>query len=350
VNRRLRELREVLAQSLVVGLAGPEPEPGELELFGRHGLGGAILFARNVQSPPQIWRLNRALARAARRAGRPPLFIMVDQEGGSVARLKEPFTHGPDFRELGERPPAELQAHGARLGRELAAAGFNWDLAPVLDVHAIPQGVMARRSLGSDPRRVAELGAAFIQGLQGQGVLACAKHFPGLGRTTLDTHRQRPVVELGRDELEALELVPFREAAARGVAGVMVCHAVFTCLDGENPASLSPAVVEGLLRGELGYGGLVLSDDLEMGAVTAGLSPDQAAVAAYRAGCDLLLICQRAELALAALERLVELAAADGIPAGRIQAGARRIREAKVRLAAEPPPLSHLEKVLGEKG
>jgi len=334
---RPASLRAALAQSFIVGIAGLEASERELALFGAHGLGGVILFARNLAGPLEVWELNYRLRRAAAEAERPPLMVMVDQEGGSVARLGPPFTHGPDLADLGGDSVEGLAAHGGRMGRELIAAGFNWDLAPVLDVHAHPAGVMARRSLGGDPERVARLGAAFIQGMQDAGCMACAKHFPGLGRTTADTHRERPTVDLSRDELEAMELVPFRAAVAAGVAGSMVCHAVFSALDPGRPASLSPAVVEGLLRGGLGYGGLVLTDDLEMGAIAHDMDPAQAAVEAYLAGCDLLLICHRPELALAALDRLEDMARAGEISPERVWAGWRRIMAVKQRLEPLPP-------------
>ncbi len=341
--------RAMLAQSLVVGLPGPVAGERELSLVGGEGLGGVILFGRNLESPAQIWELNYRLRRAAAEADRPTLFVMVDQEGGSVARLHEPFCDGPDLAELGGAGLGELKAHGGRLGRQLAAAGFNWNLAPVLDVHAMEGGVMARRSLGSDPRRVAEQGAALIAGQQEAGCLACAKHFPGLGRTTADTHHERPRVPLSRAELEAVELVPFRRAVAEGVAGIMVCHAVFEALDPERPASLSEPVIGGLLRGELGYEGLVLSDDLEMGAVAAELDPAEAAVQAYLAGCDLVLVCHRPELALAALDRMVALAEAGDIPPERLWAGYERIKRVKEDLAPLPGDLGELAAALGFK-
>lgn len=337
------ELRLRLAQSLVVGFEGLEPSPEVLDLVAGQGLGGVILFARNVEGPRQVWELNRSLARAAAQAGRPPLFVMVDQEGGSVARLRDPFTNRPSFQELGASgDEGLLKEHGRCMGQELLAAGFNWDLAPVLDVHGIEGGVLEKRSLGSDPELVSRLGAAFIQGMQDTGCLACAKHFPGLGRTTLDTHLERPRVALTREELEAVELKPFQRAAAQGVAGIMVCHAVFEALDPERPASLSPRVILGLLRGQLGYKGLVLSDDLEMGALAADLDPAQAAVAAYQAGCDLLLVCKHWEYALEALERLTDLAARGAITAERMEAGAARIAWAKAGLPALPGPLASL--------
>ena len=342
------ELRSLLAQSFVVGLEEKRPTAAELELFSREGLGGAILFARNLEAhdPAQAWEFNTALARAAKEGGRPPLFIMLDQEGGSVARLKTPFTAWPDMARLAEAPPEALRAHGRRMGAELAAAGFNWDLAPVLDVHAMEDGIMAHRSLGSDPILVGELAAAYIQGMQGAGCLACAKHFPGLGRTTLDTHKDRPVVDLSRGDLDAVELPPYRLAIKAGVAGVMICHAVYSRIDPENPASLSSKVIKGVLRDELGYDGCVVSDDLEMGALLASMQPDEAAVRAYLAGCDILLICHHAEYALSALNRLEAMAQKGGLPMERIQATARRIEALKKKLPYGPPPLGKLKQIL----
>jgi beta-N-acetylhexosaminidase len=342
-------VRSILAQSFVVGLAGPSASDSELRLIASEGLGGIILFARNVESPAQVWELNYRLRRAAAQAERPPLFVMVDQEGGSVARLHDPFCDGPDMAILGKSDAQALRSYGARLGRELKAAGFNWNLAPVLDVNAVEGGIMARRSLGPDPERVAELGAAFIAGQQEAGCLACAKHFPGIGRTTADTHKVRPRVSLSREQLEAMELKPFRRAAAAGVAGIMVCHAVFEALDDKRPASISPQVIQGVLREELGFGGLVLSDDLEMGALAAEMGPDQAAVQAYLAGCDVLLICFSAEMALQALDQLVALAEAGDISQERLWATYNRLQAVKSRLDPLPGDLNELSAALTKK-
>ena len=341
--------RSILAQSMVVGLSGPAASDRELRLVGSEGLGGVILFSRNIESPAQVWELNYRLRRAAAEAERPPLFVMLDQEGGSVARLHEPFCDGPDMVDLGKAGRQDLHDHGARMGRELKAAGFNWNLAPVLDVHAVADGIMARRSLGPDPEKVAELGAAFIAGQQEAGCLACAKHFPGLGRTTADTHQERPRVGLSRSQLEAVEFKPFKRAAADGVAGIMICHAVFEALDPDHPASLSKTVIQDVLRQECGFNGLVLSDDLEMGALAAEMEPDQAAVQAYLAGCDLLLVCHRADLALKALDHLVDLAEAGDIPQERLWDTHNRIQAVKSRVDALPGGLGELWAALNKK-
>jgi beta-N-acetylhexosaminidase len=340
----MNRIKDQLAQSFVVGISGTSPTPDELALFSGHGLGGVILFAENIEGPRQVWELNRALSQAALDAGRPPLFIMLDQEGGSVARLKEPFTHGPDMAELGASGDSDaLYRHGLRMGTELVAAGFNWDLAPVVDVHAMEQGVMARRSLGGDPELVSRLAAAFIGGMHEAGCLTCAKHFPGLGRTTLDTHTGRPLVEWSLKELERVELPPFKAVAKAGVNGIMVCHAVFSALDPDNPASLSAKVIGQRLRQGLGFEGCVLTDDLEMGALTASLEPDKAAVRAYEAGNDLLLLCHQPEAALRALDSLTKRAEQGRISEQRIQKTAARIAALKKNLPPGPPRIARLQ-------
>ena len=290
MDSRLNEadVRATIAQSMVIGLEGPEPTNREYSLVGDTGLGGVILFSRNIESPAQVWSMNYRMRQAAGMREKPPLLVMVDQEGGSVARLHAPFVDGPDLCDMGEKSPKKLFEHGQKIGRQLFAAGFNCNLAPVVDVHAIEGGIMARRSLGPDPAEVGRLAAAFIKGQQSAGCLACAKHFPGLGRTTADTHKDRPVVDLSMDDLRQVEFPPFRDAVEAGVAGIMICHAVFSAIDPDNPASLSEKVIQGLLRGELGYEGLVFSDDMEMGALAVhGLTPAQAAVKAYLPGAIL---------------------------------------------------------------
>lgn len=340
-------VQELLAQSLVMGIEGLAASEEELALVSDPGVGGVILFSRNYQNPEQLWRLTSELRRAAALAGRPPLLVMVDQEGGSVVRLGPPFMEAPDFKDKAKEGVKGLLAYGRAMARELEAAGVNWNLAPVLDVHLIPGGIMETRSLGSDPRQVAKLGRAFINGLHQGGCLACAKHFPGLGRTLADTHQERTRVGLSRQELEKVELVPFVEAMVAGVDGVMVSHAVYEDLDPYQPASLSAVVVQGLLRSQLGWRGVVLSDDLEMGAIAGGMVVPQAAVMAFQAGCDLLLICHQHDLLRSALEQLT-MACEDGrISPERLEASQRRLGALKYSLAPLPPDLDQLRRLLG---
>jgi beta-N-acetylhexosaminidase len=319
-----------LAQSLIVGCPGLEIDRLSQKLIAEYGVGGIILFAANYASPFQLWKLTRQLQDCARQAGQPPLFIMADQEGGSVARLKAPFTHEKDFCAFGQCREEELYDYGLIIGQELRAAGINWNLAPVADVSPRSGGIMARRSLGCDPGRVGQLAAAYSKGLQAAGCLACGKHFPGLGRAALDTHQTEVSVDLCREELEANELQPFRCLIRAGVDGIMVGHARFRALDPDHPASLSRLLIEELLRASCGFSGLVLTDDLGMGAVP--LSPARAALLAYQAGADLLLLCLTAEQAPATLDLLGQQYEQGRISEERIQSSHSRIMQVKSRL------------------
>ncbi len=294
-------LRAVLAQSMVVGIPGADPRPEDLELFGREGLGGVILFARNVQSPRQVWELNQALARAARRADRPPLFIMVDQEGGSVARLKAPFTDGPDLAALGGAAPETLAAHGARLGAELKAAGFNWNLAPVLDVHAVAGGIMARRSLGGATARVADWGGLHA-GLQGQGGAGPAPSISGPGAHHPRYPPGTAVVELARAELERWSSMPFRgggRGPGGGDHGLPSTYAAWTRASGLPFAGGA----QGALAGRIGLRGARPERRPGDGGHHRRPGPGRGGGGGLPGRLRLLLVCHRPELALAALDR-----------------------------------------------
>ncbi len=324
-----------LADSLMVGLPGPDLDATARRLIEDLGVGGVILFARNVVDPRQITDLCGQIQRAALdRHGR-PLLLAVDQEGGAVARLRRPFTCGPDHPALGRMGTRAAHDTAARMAREMRAVGFNSDFAPVLDVNTRgPDGVMLRRSFGDDPALVAESGAAFVRGLQENGVMACAKHFPGIGDTILDSHQVLPENPADRKRLGRIELVPFAAAFAAGVESCMITHVKFTALDPDRPASLSPAVMGDLLRGQMGFDGLVFSDDLEMGAITGAFDVGRAALMSYQAGADVVLICHRLDRVESALDHLVRAAEEGRISADRIQATRGRIDRARRRFAA----------------
>lgn len=294
-----------LAQRCLIGLPGPELDPELEALLEEFTPRGVVLFRRNLTSDPwQIKGLIESLqAISLGRNGR-PMIVAIDQEGGPVKRLPPPFGQYPAAASYGPEGEAAVQNWGLRQGRELAALGVTLNLAPVLDVNTLGQeGIMKERAFGADPETVSRLGLAAIRGLHEAGVAACAKHFPGIGHSTLDSHRTRPVVQRSLEELRACELPPFRAAVAAGVEAVMVGHLVYPALDAGKPASLSRAVIQELLREEMGYRGLILSDDLQMGAVTGHLSVEEAALAALDAGTDLVLICQD----LAPFKRLMGL-------------------------------------------
>lgn len=286
---------QLAGQRLLVGFDGTRFDDALRTRIVDLKVGGLILFARNIVSPEQLAALCRAAQRCAADCGQPPLMIAIDQEGGRVARLPPPFTQFPEGAP-GIATLAAAERFAAVTAAELAEAGVTVDLAPVMDV-ATPEGggVMDRRALGSTPLAVAARGVAVISGLQSRGVMAVAKHFPGLGRTRLDSHLDLPALALEESELESHELIPFRAAAAAGVGGIMLAHLRCAAIDPDWPASLSAAAVEGWLRRRWGYRGLVLTDDLEMGAITRHFPLETAVRRAVAAGVDLLLVCHSLE-------------------------------------------------------
>jgi beta-N-acetylhexosaminidase len=279
--------RALLGQMLMVRMNGSATP--ELVRGARDGeIGGVIVFPPPGQPEEELRAEIGRVQEAATAAGRPPLLVAIDQEGGEVKRLPEgpPDSSAPELGENGD--PAEARAAGRATGRYLARLGINVDLAPVLDVPSTSASFMTSRAFGDDPRAVGELGSAFAEGLEAGGVVPAVKHFPGLGRAVANTDLGPSELDASEDELED-DLVPFREAIAREVPMVMVGNAIFQALDPRAPAALSAAVVGDLLRDELGFTGVVISDDLGAGAIDAAVSEREASVAAARAGIDILL-------------------------------------------------------------
>jgi beta-N-acetylhexosaminidase len=323
---------------LMIGLPGLELDDSTRELISTQGVNNFILFRRNVGDQHQLRRLCADLAVASMTAtGFWPL-IGIDQEGGSVTRLRDPWTVFPDQRQLaeGEAPEEALRDYAATCTRELLATGINLNLAPVLDV--APAGgeyFMERRALGGEAETVARLGCLVIEEMQRGGLAACGKHFPGLGSARLDPHREGFAIDKTRQALEAEDLPPFRAAIAAGVAALMTSHTVYPALDPERPATLSPAILTGLLRGELGFDGLLLTDDLEMGAIENEKTVAEAAVLAFNAGADLLLVCQSHDKAREVIAALDAARAGGRIDETRI--GQARQRIDRVRRAFPVP-------------
>ena len=291
------------ASRLIVGFDGTEMTP-ELGALIDTGISGVILFRRNCLRPEQVARLNAAIVQRAAR----PFFVSVDQEGGPVQRMRTPFTEFPPHGVLGAIDDPDLTAKVASvMARELKAIGFNVDYAPVADVNTNPSNpVIGIRSFGADPERVACHVQAWIRGMQGAGVMACAKHFPGHGDTSLDSHYALPSLPHGRKRIDQIELVPFRASIKERVGSIMTAHVVFQALDAKVPATLSKTVLAGLLRKELKYRGLIISDDLEMKAVADHWGVPEAAVLSLEAGADIVLVCKTRDLVLGSIEAIAK--------------------------------------------
>lgn len=311
---------------MFVGFPGLELPPDLAQRIREGRVGGVILFKRNIGDPGQVRALVRDLHALA--PADAPLTVALDQEGGRVQRLRDPWTEWPPMRTLGPRPTSDTARFAQALALELLDCGFDLDFAPVVDVDSNPDNpVIGDRSFARDPATVGAHAHAFIEAMQGAGIATCAKHFPGHGDTDLDSHLALPRLDLDLDRLRRTELPPFRAAIAADVASVMTAHVLFPKLDPKRPATLSPDVM-GLLRDELGYDGVVFSDDIEMRAVADHFSVEARSLGALEAGVDGILVCSQADLReeiLAKLERA---------PDQLVEAPLRRIVALKQRFVA----------------
>ena len=347
-----RHIRRHIGQLVMAGFPGPTV-PDELRAVAReYDLGGVILFGRNVEAPEQVAELAYDAQTMSHDL---PLWVSVDQEGGRVARLKEPFTVWPPMCTLGRSGEVLLAERFARaLACELRAVGVSLDYAPVLDIHTNTRNpVIADRALSDQAEDVANLGAAIIDGLQAAGVAACGKHFPGHGDTSCDSHHELPVVEHPSARLRDVELAPFRAAVASNVAMIMTAHVLYPALDETCPATLSPYVVTEMLRQELEFSGLIATDDLSMQAIAADWSVERASVAAIAAGCDVLLLCAPdVDQQVRAVEALIRAVEREVLPVARIENALQRQYQVKARfltgtLDRRPIPSGELRAVLG---
>jgi len=325
-------------QLLFCGFEGTGVPDDLAALIAAGRIGGVILFARNIENPEQVRALTTELHGLAPEEA--PLMLAIDQEGGRVQRLREPWTEWPPMRVVGDRDEVTLTEEIARaLARELGDLGIQLDFAPCVDVDTNPDNpIIGDRSFGRTPERVSKHAAHFIDAMQRAGVAACAKHFPGHGDTATDSHLELPRLDHGLERLRRIELPPFRAAVEAGVASIMTAHVLFPALDAERPATLAPEVMR-LLREELGYEGVVFSDDLEMKAVADHYSPQDLVTGSLAAGVDALLVCRSASLrgeVLAQLETLGRASLAASL--ARMNHMKQRFRPGTGKPASALPP------------
>ncbi|MBP1705630.1 MAG: Beta-hexosaminidase [Chloroflexi bacterium] len=322
----LPPVRARAAQLLLVGIPGTAADEAALELV-REGVGGVVLLGSNVETADQVASLVLGLQAEAPI----PLAVAIDEEPGRIGRLAKAaiIAGSPSARSLGKRTAKQVEATGRRIGSALADLGITVDLAPVLDVTgAAAGGVIGDRAFGSSPAVVSRAGVAFLAGLTKAGVAGVGKHFPGHGETTTDSHTDLPLVSASRRTLERRALPPFEAAIEAGIPAIMVGHLLVPALDATRPASLSRKVIDGLLRDDLGFDGVVMADDLNMGALDRyGELPERTELA-IRAGVDLAIVLDHRAVP-DVIERLVESVEAGRLPESRLDEAFLRVARFK---------------------
>jgi beta-N-acetylhexosaminidase len=298
-----------------------------LELIERFKPAGLIFFSRNYPpgGGPELKEQLTELRRKAQSLSLSPFLLALDNEGGEVKRLPPPFVQLQAAAD--DLALEEIFLSARASGQQLADLGFNLNLAPVLDVDT-SLGIMRSRAYGRKPPQVIVKAAAFARGFAASGVLTCGKHFPGLGAAHLDPHMVLPTVETPWEEINKIHLAPFRALLGQGLPMVMTTHCLYPALDDEKPATFSPKIV-GLIRDDLGFDGLILSDDMEMGAVSAKTEPGAAAVASIAAGHDLILVCRRLSVIEASIQAVGEALETGVLPAKRLAATEGKLKNLK---------------------
>ncbi len=326
------DIRREVGQLLTLGFDGLEIDGHLRTTLASLQPGGVILFARNIEEPVQTWKL----LRDCRATTAVPMFLCVDLEGGTVDRLKTVIAPAPSVKDVfATSQPRLFRMHGNILGLEARALGFNTDFAPVLDLgFESSRTVLGSRTASEDPEDTITYAREFLRGLKAAHVLGCGKHFPGLGEANLDTHHELPSIRKSWKKMWAEDLLPYRELHAR-LPFIMVAHAAYPKVTKDTlPASLSKYWMRDVLRRKIGYRGLIISDDLEMGGVLAAGAIEEVAVGTLRAGADMFLVCRNQELVWRAYEAVLKEAERDRRFAAQVAQAAERVLGAKRRSAA----------------
>jgi len=334
-------LEEKIGQMLLVGIEGTALDEKAKRMIAEDKIGGIILYADNISDLPGMVNLINNLKKS--NAGNPaPLFISVDQEGGKVSRMPKEFVSIPSSRVTGNTNKAPLaRTMGELLGRELMLTGFNMDFAPVLDVNSNPKNpVIGDRSFGSSAALVAKMGLAEMEGLRSEGMIPVVKHFPGHGDTSVDSHLELPVVNKTEQQLSKLEWIPFQTAIREQAEAVMVAHILFPKLDPAKPASLSEVIIGDILRGDMGYQGVVITDDLTMGAIMKHYELSGAAVDTIKAGSDILLIAHGYDNEALVLKQIKQSVKDGTLTEERIDESVMRILKLKTKYNVSGSPVA----------
>lgn len=339
------ELELKLSQMFIVGVPGTELSEPSQEFLRDYQPGGVIYFAQNYETPALVNEMSEAIQATRDEQRKLPLFISVDHEGGKVQRFRKPFTHFPEPVEIGDIGSPKLAFMVAEvMARELKAVGVNVDFHPLCDIHTRANNpVIGRRAFGMDDEVVSRMASAMVRGFVANGVIACAKHFPGHGDTTVDSHFELPKTDVPWDQLMQRELKPFVRVIRSRVDMIMTAHILNRALDPKYPATLSAATIQNGLRKELRYSRLVITDDMQMDAVAKNFGEEEMIALAINAGCDLLLY-RHEEKGRKAMDTAFRFLAEGKISAENIEASFARIKEVKDRvlLPYKAPPIDEL--------
>lgn len=324
-------IREKIGQMFMIGFQGTALSEELKEIITNYGIGGVIIFSRNIESPSQIKDLINSLQKLSLQKNQIPLFVSIDQEGGRVFRLKPPFRQYPSYGELGRTGSEDaVRSNALAMAEELIEIGVNMNMAPALDVNTNPKNpIIGDRSFSSNPDVVSRLGAYAIKAFTEKGIIAVGKHFPGHGDTSSDSHLELPVVNHNIKRLENIELKPFIHAFKNGLRAVMTAHVLYPALDADFPATLSERIIKNILRKKYGFNGVVISDDLEMKAISNRYTDEDAGILSVRAGVDILLICHSNDKQLIMFDSLLKAVENGNIKEERIEESFSRIMKLK---------------------
>ena len=341
-----------IGQQLIMGIEGKSLTHDESSFIIKNNIGGIILFGRNVESVEQVHELCTQIQSLRHQLPtRSPLFISVDQEGGRVARLKAPFTVWPPLAKVGDLDSTSVAFKFAQvMGEELKSVGINLDFAPCIDIFSNPQNtVIGDRALGTTADRVAKLGSAVVRGYIKSGIIPCAKHFPGHGDTFVDSHENLPVEHKTFEELALRELEPFKKVFRARLDLVMAAHILFPKIDPDWPATLSEIFLKKILRDQLRYRGLIITDDLDMGALKKNYDKATIAVRALQAGNNILLYCNESDSPVVAVDAITKALADRTLDLKTVSENASKIRQLKATAltAPDPLPMNEVRQILG---
>jgi beta-N-acetylhexosaminidase len=337
-------LEEKIGQMLIVGLDGYSLDINTKELIEKHKVGGFIFFANNIQNSKQLLSLLNSM-KEENQKNNIPLFLSVDEEGGRVSRMPKEFKDFPTNKAIGNINNEVFSKEiGKIIAEEISSFGFNMNFAPVLDVNSNPKNpVIGNRAFSSKAEIVSKLGVQTMLGIQEADVIPVIKHFPGHGDTTVDSHKGLPTVNNNLERLESLELIPFAEAIKNNADVVMIAHILLPQIDKENPSSMSKAIITDLLRNKLKFDGVVITDDMTMGAIMKNYNIGEAAVKAVNAGTDIVLVCHEYEKEVEVINALKNAVKVGSISELQINDSVYRILKLKEKYRLKDEVISDID-------